>query len=43
MFLYAAVPQANKWNLPTHLNMSFLRFKAAGERERERARERETG
>lgn len=44
MFLYAAVPQANKWNLATDLNMSFLRFKAAGERDTDREREeRETG
>lgn len=41
MFLYAAVPQANKWNLATDLNMSFLRFKAAEERERDREIERQ--
>lgn len=41
MFLYATVPQENKWNLATDLNMSFLRFKAAEERERQR--DRKTG
>lgn len=39
MFLYAAVPQENKWNLATDLNMSFLRFKAAEEREAERQKD----